>query len=280
MAFNSKIVFSHVSVSYPAASQPALKDFSICLTNKHIIGIIGNSRAGKTTLCHLLAGTLPKMVDGEVSGHYQINQWSPQQDWGVYNHQTGVVLQDASSQLTSFTETVADELAFNLINRGIQSQQIKKKVRRVAQLFGLTNQLTLSPAALSGGQKQRLAIASVIVTDPAILIMDDPTSQMDPRGRQIFFHWLQQTTALVFITSYEVDALAEVADELWLMDKGQLVDHGTPFAVFNRFTSPRIKHPVCWQLAKKMGWVLPTDGQSYPVNYQQLEEAFHAAQDS
>ena len=127
-------------------------------------------------------------------------------------------MQDSASQLSGLADSVYDELAFALVNRGLDPLTIQDRVAAVASQFDLEDYLEQAPTALSGGQMQRLAIASALALNPQFLLLDDPTSQMDPVGRQHFFSWLkQQKDQTVFIASGEVDDLAEVFDQIWVL---------------------------------------------------------------
>ena len=182
-------------------------------------------------------------------------------DWQKYNQQTGVVLQNPAGQLSGLADTVADEIAFDLINQGVPADQIKRRVLNVADQLGLGDQLNQSPGTLSGGQKQRLAIATAIVTDPSILVLDDPTSEMDPLGRQHFFSWLVSVEKkTIFIVSNEVDDLCEIADQIWVLKADWQLDE-----------------PTVFRLAKLMKWSIPGAADEFPVTNQQLEEAYYAA---
>ena len=150
----------------------------------------------------------------------------------------GVVLQNPAGQLSGLAETVADEIAFDLINQGMAEGLIQKRVEEVATQMGLIEQLNLRPESLSGGQSQRLAIATAIAANPAVLIMDDPTSQMDPLGRRQFFQWLAQVKeTTVFIVTSEIDDLCEVADVVWVLHEGQMVAQ-----------AGRVRCLIIWQL--------------------------------
>ena len=145
--------------------------------------------------------------------------------------------------------------------------------------MGLGDQLNQSPGTLSGGQKQRLAIATAIVTDPSILVLDDPTSEMDPLGRQHFFSWLVSgEKKTIFIVSNEVDDLCEIADQIWVLKAGEVVAAGKPLTVFNHLKPDwQLDEPTVFRLAKLMKWSIPGAADEFPVTNQQLEEAYYAA---
>nr|WP_275548732.1 ATP-binding cassette domain-containing protein [Ligilactobacillus salivarius] len=145
--------------------------------------------------------------------------------------------------------------------------------------MGLGDQLNQSPGTLSGGQKQRLAIATAIVTDPSILVLDDPTSEMDPLGRQHFFSWLVSVEKkTIFIVSNEVDDLCEIADQIWVLKAGELVAAGKPLTVFNHLKPDwQLAEPTVFRLAKLMKWSIPGAADEFPVTNQQLKEAYYAA---
>lgn len=275
MANNQQISINNLSFTYRHDANAVLHHISATAPLNSIIGIIGNHHAGKTTLCRILAGIIPNMMAGDLSGDVQLGPLSPTQNWPALNQQTGFVLQDPASQLSGLADTVADEIAFDLLNHGVANTEIQHRVTEVARQLQLTGQLQQSPNSLSGGQLQRLAIATAIVTEPAMLILDDPTSEMDPQGRNEFFNWLttiEKTTIL--IVSNEIDDLCEIADRLWLLVDGELVNQGTPLEVINHLNPEwQIGTPNVYQLAKSMNWSLGTD--LFPVNVNQLRGCLH-----
>lgn len=206
MDANQQIVLDNLSVRYRGEDEAALKGISLTAKTGQIIGIIGNSRSGKTTLCDVLSGIIPNIVSGHVSGTVRLGEFSPFESFDEYNFHTGVVLQNTAGQLSGLSDTVFDEIAFGLINQGMSEEEAAKSVVRAACQMGLEDLLEQAPDTLSGGQTQRLAIASEIAFDPEFLIMDDPTSQMDPVGRKEFFEWLAGCSEkTIFIVSNEVE---------------------------------------------------------------------------
>lgn len=274
MDANQQIVLDNLSVRYRGEDEAALKGISLTAKTGQIIGIIGNSRSGKTTLCDVLSGIIPNIVSGHVSGTVRLGEFSPFEAFDEYNFHTGVVLQNTAGQLSGLSDTVFDEIAFGLINQGMSEEEAAKSVVRAACQMGLEDLLEQAPDTLSGGQTQRLAIASEIAFDPEFLIMDDPTSQMDPVGRKEFFEWLAGCSEkTIFIVSNEVDDLCEIADQLWVLEKGELIASGKPLDVINQVAEGHDLYlPVVYRMAKELGKKLPS--RLFPVKLSELKGCF------
>lgn len=274
MDANQQIVLDNLSVRYRGEDEAALKGISLTAKTGQIIGIIGNSRSGKTTLCDVLSGIIPNIVSGHVSGTVRLGEFSPFEAFDEYNFHTGVVLQNTAGQLSGLSDTVFDEIAFGLINQGMSEEEASKSVVRAACQMGLEDLLEQAPDMLSGGQTQRLAIASEIAFDPEFLIMDDPTSQMDPVGRKEFFEWLAGCSEkTIFIVSNEVDDLCEIADQLWVLEKGELIASGKPLDVINQVAEGHDLYlPVVYRMAKELGKKLPSG--LFPVKLSELKGCF------
>lgn len=274
MDANQQIVLDNLSVRYRGEDEAALKGISLTAKTGQIIGIIGNSRSGKTTLCDVLSGIIPNIVSGHVSGTVRLGEFSPFEAFDEYNFHTGVVLQNTAWQLSGLSDTVFDEIAFGLINQGMSEEEASKSVVRAACQMGLEDLLEQAPDTLSGGQTQRLAIASEIAFDPEFLIMDDPTSQMDPVGRKEFFEWLAGCSEkTIFIVSNEVDDLCEIADQLWVLEKGELIASGKPLDVINQVAEGHDLYlPVVYRMAKELGKKLPSG--LFPVKLSELKGCF------
>lgn len=274
MDANQQIVLDNLSVRYRGEDEAALKGISLTAKTGQIIGIIGNSRSGKTTLCDVLSGIIPNIVSGHVSGTVRLGEFSPFEAFDEYNFHTGVVLQNTAGQLSGLSDTVFDEIAFGLINQGMSEEEASKSVVRAACQMGLEDLLEQAPDTLSGGQTQRLAIASEIAFDPEFLIMDDPTSQMDPVGRKEFFEWLAGCSEkTIFIVSNEVDDLCEIADQLWVLEKGELIASGKPLDVINQVAEGHDLYlPVVYRMAKELGKKLPSG--LFPVKLSDLKGCF------
>lgn len=274
MAPNQEISLKDLTVKYSGFDETVLKGISLTTFSNRKIGIIGNSHSGKTTLLHILSGIIPNIIPGDITGEVSINGLSPINDWANYNEKTGVVLQDSASQLSGLADTVFDEIAFGLVNQGIDEETTRQKVMQVADELDLIKVLGHAPSDLSGGQMQRLAIAGAMAIEPQILIMDDPTSQMDPAGRQKFFNWLGKINNItLFIYSNEIDDLAQLCDEIWVLQEGKILLNGNPHEVFNKLPEKaELDYPTSFKIAKKMNWKLKNG--DYPVTPDELREAY------
>ncbi|WP_201331189.1 ATP-binding cassette domain-containing protein, partial [Lactobacillus nasalidis] len=143
-------------------------------------------------------------------------------------------------------------------------------VQLAADQLDLTGLLACSPNQLSGGQVQRVAIASALAAGPDLLLLDDASSQMDPLGREHFFSWLKKLPCPLLIVSGEVDDLAELCDQIWVMKDGRLVMAAAPQQVFNALNDPAFDKPVAWKMARKLGLEL---GGRWPVTANELKKA-------
>lgn len=267
MSDNFQLTIKQLSLRYIGFDKLALEKITARSRGQRI-GIIGPSHAGKSSLLALLAGIAGKMIPAKFSGSVRINgedleTWKSQ-------HEIALLLQDPASQLSGLSDTVYDELAFSLLNQGKSDEEIDAAVKRAAGQLDLTNLLDQSPNQLSGGQTQRVAIATALVTEPDLLLLDDPTSQMDPLGRLHFFSWLAKLSCPFLIVSSELDDLAALCDQIWVLKDGRLLLADSPQEVFNQLDDPAIDKPVAWKMAKKLDLTL---NGCYPVNASELKKA-------
>ena len=228
------IKIEDLSFSY-TADQKALKNISLEVAEGEYLAIVGANGAGKTTLCLFMNGIIPNVIGGRVSGSVIVDGMDTF-DYHVYDiaQRVGLVLQDPEAQL--FAADVTSEIAFAAENRGIAREIIIPRlaeVVRIVRLDGLEDRLS---DELSGGQKQRLAIAANLVVQPKILVADEPTSQLDPIGKEQVFATLAELNKnekmTVVIASHDVDEIERYADRVIVLDEGNLILSGTPAEVF------------------------------------------------
>jgi energy-coupling factor transport system ATP-binding protein len=221
----------NVSVNY--ADHVALHDISCTLSVGKWISIIGPTGAGKSTFVKVLKGLIPT-----VKGDYWIHQQPARRDAKGQIKvvpDLGFVFQYPEHQL--FETTVYKELAFALNQQGASRQQITEAMDRILPQVGLSEEiLPLNPFQLSGGEKRRVAIASVLMTNPKLLILDEPTAGLDPASQvsllKLLKSWQQQDQRTLLFVSHQMDDVAEYSDEVMVFHKGELKGHYDPRTLF------------------------------------------------
>ena len=198
-----------------------------------ILGIIGHTGSGKSTLIQHLNGLL-RPTSGQVCFAGR-DIWAEPKKIRDVRFQVGLVFQYPEYQL--FEETVYKDIAFGPTNMKLSAREIDERVRASAALVGLGDEvLEQSPFELSGGQKRRVAIAGVVAMDPKVLILDEPTAGLDPRGRDAILEEISQINrqrgTTIILVSHSMDEIARVVDRLYVVNDGTLPFEGTPGEVF------------------------------------------------
>jgi len=211
----------------------ALKDVNIEINDGEVVAIIGHTGSGKSTLIQHLNGLLKP-----TSGSVIVN--------GIDTHskslvelrrQVGLVFQYPEHQL--FEENVLKDVAFGLRKRGISNDETLLKVKRALKWVGLDeNIIEKSPFELSGGQKRRVAIAGVLVLEPQILILDEPTAGLDPKGRDEIFELIKmlhnETDNTIILVSHSMEDVAKLVNRVIVMNEGSVEMDGSPKEIFTR----------------------------------------------
>lgn len=231
------IEFKDVTYHYPLTDKPAIKNFNYQFEKGKFYGVIGENGSGKTTLCSLIRGFAPSFYKGDLEGEVLIDG-KPTVDHGPgeLSLKIGYVFQNPFNQISGVKETVFEEVAFGLENFGVPVEEIEQ---RVIEVMELTNTLQLAeknPFELSGGQQQRLALASIIVLKPDILVIDEPTSQLDPEGTESVFNIIdsmKKEKKTVILVEHKIDLIAEYADEVLVFQDGELISSGSTSEVLS-----------------------------------------------
>ncbi len=221
--------------------QTALSDISFEIPDGDVVAIIGHTGSGKSTLIqHLNALIKPTSGKIEING---MDITKEDADLKAVRREVGLVFQYPEHQL--FEETVYKDIAFGPHNMGLSEEEIKRRVYEAISLVGLPQELLeKSPFELSGGQKRRVAIAGVLAMEPKVLILDEPTAGLDPKGRDellnqmITLHKENENMTIIFV-SHSMEDVARVAEHVLVMNKGRLRMHGTPAEVFERSSELR-----------------------------------------
>jgi energy-coupling factor transport system ATP-binding protein len=236
------IIFKEVEHRYQVNTpfeRIALHDLNLNIQSGTFLAVIGHTGSGKSTIIQHLNALL-KPTAGEIQiGERTIKANRKEKNLKAIRQQVGVVFQFPEHQL--FEETVEKDIAFGPMNYGVSEEEAKQKARELIKLVGLPEDiLTRSPFDLSGGQMRRVAIAGVLAMNPNVLILDEPTAGLDPRGRQEIMNMIYRlhkekglTTILV---THSMEDAAMYADELIVMNKGTIAMKGSPREVFGQHT--------------------------------------------
>lgn len=225
---------THTYSAGSAFQSTAIRDVSLTIEDGEFIAVIGHTGSGKSTLVQHLNGLLKPtsgqvLIDGEDLNGENVDRRRVRQ-------KVGLVFQYPEYQL--FEETVAKDIAFGPKNQGLSPEEVDRRVRNAMEAVHLDydKYAERSPFELSGGQMRRVAIAGVLAMEPKILILDEPTAGLDPRGRDRILSMIQDLHAkggvTVVMVSHSMDDVARLATRLIVMSKGQLVATGSPREIF------------------------------------------------
>ena len=247
---------SHSYTDGASYKTDAIKNISFSINKGEIIGIVGHTGSGKSTLIQHLNGLIKTdkghiFIDGE-------DIWENPKEITKVRHKVGLVFQYPEYQL--FEETAYKDIAYGPTNMGLSSSEIDSRVRLAAQMVGVTtDMLNESPFDFSGGEKRRVAIAGVIAMQPQVLIMDELSAGLDPKGRKLIFdlikNYRDKTGSTVIVVSHNMDDIAACADRIIVMNRGELVMFDTPENVFYDSTmlaSLSLDFPSAARIAEKL----------------------------
>ena len=270
----SVITVENLRYRYPHAKELALDGLDFSVEKGEFIGIIGENGAGKSTLSQALMGLVPQfykgayggtvMVDGIEAGRTPVAQ--------LCGH-VGLVFQNPFNQLSGAKDNVYEEVAFGMQNLGVPAEERKNRVEAALKLLDIWQYRDRNPFDLSGGQMQRVAIASVLVMRPDVMILDEPTSQLDPEGSDEVFKAVETLTGsgiTILMIEQKIEKLAAYCDRILLLHKGKQIAFDTPQKVFSMsdLNDYGIQAPAFTRICKAEGVTL-ADG-TYPVT---VEEA-------
>lgn len=256
------IVIENLSYIYMQGSpfeKMALKDISLKIEDGEFTGIIGHTGSGKSTLIQHFNGLLKP-----TSGRVLINGLDTSgKNLKELRKHVGIVFQYPEHQL--FEETVYKDIAFGLYKQNMSEDEVSREILRVIEAVGLPSDIMeKSPFELSGGQKRRVAIAGVLAMKPGILILDEPTAGLDPKGRDEIFSFISQIHDSLGITiilvSHSMEDIAKLVNRVIVMNKGQIEIDGPVAEVFSniqRLESMGLSAPQVAYLMKGLKGILP-----------------------
>ena len=212
------VKISNLSYKYPSADEYCLKNVSFSVSEGEVCAIVGPNGCGKTTICNIIRGLIPSFHGGEVEGSVEIFGKSTKEiSEEEKAKRIGFVFQNPFTQNSGIKETVFEEIAFGLENMGVDREEIITKVMDIISLLQIEAFMFKHPCELSGGQRQRVALASIIVQDPDIIVIDEPTSQLDPKGTEDVFEiikYLNRQKKTIVLVEHKMNLIAEYADHI------------------------------------------------------------------
>lgn len=252
------IELKNVSFKYELQEEKTIKNMDLYVKQGEFVGIIGKNGSGKTTLCNIIRGIIPDFIQGHISGDIVIDGKNIDDiERGEMAELVGFVFQNPFSQISGIKKTVFEEIAYGLENLGVEREEIRQRVTDVIKLLKIEDLQDKNPNELSGGQSQRVAIASIIVMNPKILIFDEPTSQLDPLGTEEIFDilkLLKSQNKTIILVEHKIDLIAEYADRVVVMDNGENIFNGETHEVLSndKIEQHNVSMPIVSKLAYKL----------------------------
>jgi energy-coupling factor transporter ATPase len=267
----------NLTYTYPGAAKPSIVDVSLKVEKGEFVLITGPSGCGKTTLCRCFNGLVPHFYQGDLKGEITVAGED------VLKHHTyemakhvGLVFQNPENQL--FALSVEKDVAFGLENNGVPREEIRKKVDWALNQTGIYDLRERSPHEISGGQQQRVAIAAVLAMEPEIIVLDEPTSFLDPLSAEKIFDVIydlnRKQGITVILVEHRLDLTAKYTNHLIVMDEGKVRFEGNPREIFNTEETRLIgvgipKAALLYQMLKKDGLSV---GDNTPLSSDELAD--------
>lgn len=223
------VAVEDLTFTYEGAEKPAIQDVNFQVKKGEFVAIVGSAGAGKSTLCMCLSGLIPNFYKGKLEGSVIVaGLVVKEHSVAEMAQRIGLVFQDPETQL--FSMTVEEDVAFGPENLGLPKEEIIERLNFSIKSVRLEELRYRAPHELSGGEKQEAAIASIIAMRPQVLVLDEPTSQLDPLGTTQVFDVVSRLNnefgITVIVATQKMEEVAKSATRVILMDKGRIVIDG------------------------------------------------------
>lgn len=245
---------------YPEKESPSLENINLQIKEGEFVFFIGSSGCGKSSLLRAMAGLLPDYYGGKIGGEIyysgtSLAKWNKKQ----LSREVGMIFQDPETQIVM--TGVKQEIAFGLENLNLSYEEMRKRIAEVLTLFGISSIKEENTFQLSGGQKQKVVLASVLAMHPKVLLLDEPTSQLDPLAAQEFLNYVQRLNQewglTVILVEQRIDRCFHLADRVVFMENGKIVNSGAPDKMVQwvaekhpNYTPPVSQFFVNWKMGK------------------------------
>ena len=276
------ITFENVSYTYqpksPFAHQ-ALDNISFHIPSGTFVAVVGHTGSGKSTLIQHLNG-LVSPTEGKVKiGEFTLTNDEKPKNMKDLRSRVGVVFQYPEHQL--FEETIEKDIAFGPENFGVSAEEIDQRIKSIMPEVGLPEHyLQRSPFDLSGGQMRRVAIAGVLAIQPEILVLDEPTAGLDPRGQKeimnMFYRLHQQQNLTTILVTHSMEDALKYADHVIILNKGKLYMEGKPLDVFTQRETLQNVNLDVPEVIRFLQQFEQKFGKEIPYQYQSISEIAHS----
>ena len=268
------VLFENVGYAYEETPREAVSDINIRIEAGEWVGVTGPTNAGKSTLCLLAMGLAPHFFGGRLRGNVTV-LGTESRGIKVIERSTdvGLLFQNPFTQISGARERVDEEVAFGPECHGVPQAEIEQRVEEAMRVVGISALAKRHPLDLSGGQLQRLALAGLLAMRPKVLLLDEPTSQLDPAGTAAIFEvlsGLHESGVTIVMVEHRLETLCELCPRVVAMVTGRILADGTPQDVFNsEVVQERVGMPVYTRLARSVGLPAP-----WPVRLSESAKAF------
>ena len=253
------IKVGNLKYRYPNTTKLALDGLDFEIEKGSFVGIIGEKGAGKSTLCQAFNGLVPGFLKGAYGGKVLIEDIEVAKTTvSKLCQKVGLVFQNPFNQLSGAKETVFEEIAFGLQNFGVPKEEMISRVNEVMELLDIAAYRDRNPFDLSGGQMQRVALAGILAMKPEVIVLDEPTSQLDPAGSEEVFaavDKLAKSGITIIMVEQKLEKMAEYCDKILLLHQGKQIAFDTPEQIFSRedLKNYGVNPPAYTRICQKFG---------------------------
>ena len=236
------IALAGVGYRYAGAARPALLDIDLELRDGEVLGLVGASEAGKTTLCLVVSGLAPRTVGGQIRGAITIDG-EDVDAWPMHrlSQRVGIGFQNPATQLSQVTGSVFEEVAFGPMNLALPRDEVVGRTWAALESLRIDGLAERDPVRLSGGQQQLVALAGLLAMRPGHLVLDEPTAQLDPAGTRLVADAIERLAgdgASILVAEQKTDLLGAVCSRIVVLDEGRVAHLGAAAAVL---ADPRLR---------------------------------------
>ena len=257
MSIKELIRFNNFSFRYNSRDDKILEDINLSIKSNEITVLAGPTGCGKSTLLRAIVGLIPNMYEGEYTGDVIVDGIKIRDaEIKEIAKRVGFVFQNPENQIFMFS--VERDIAFGLENLGLEQEIIKKRISKIMKTLNITHLAKKAPHELSDGQKQRTALAGVLAMEPKILILDEPTSLLDPKTAMEFMELInklcKEEGMSIIIVEHRLDLVLKYADKLIVLSEGKVISDDTPENVFEykKDIIPELSVPFSTKLYREL----------------------------